>query len=143
MHLNTDVFSDTNDPFEYINTTARGAARINGRPENDAAILGIEAPASAQPGNEVAVRVVVRNEGNGRWSGAAGYALHLADNRIVPIDDQANEIPLYGGIFRGRPVTFDVRLPVGNARGTFKTEIFMMRDGVPFGEKAPVTIEIT
>lgn len=142
MHSNTDVFSAENDPFEYINTTARGAARINGRPENDAGVLGVEAPTSAQPGNEVDVRVVVRNEGNARWSGAAGYALRIGKDLIVSIDDQADEIPLYGGIFRGRPVTFNARLPVGNVRGTFSASISMTKDGVPFGELGSVKIEV-
>jgi hypothetical protein len=142
MHSNTDVFSDSNDPFEYINTTARGAARINGRPENDAAILGVEAPSSAQPGNQVDVRVVVRNQGNGRWTGAAGYALRLGSEVTLPINDQADEIPLYGGIFRGRPVTFDARLPVGERRGAREVEITMLKDGVPFGEKASLKIEV-
>ncbi len=142
MHSNTDVFSHKNDPFEYINTTAQGAARINGRPENDAAILGVEAPTSAQPGNQVDIRVVVRNQGNGRWSGAAGYALRLGSDVIVPINDQADEIPLYGGIFRGRPVTFNARVPAGTVRGKLEVEISMTKDGVPFGEKATASIEV-
>ena len=142
MHSNTDVFSDRNDPFEYINTTARGAARINGRPENDAAILGIEAPNSAQSGNHVDVRVVVRNEGNGRWSDSTGYALRLGTDVVVPINDQANEIPVYGGIFRGRPVSFDAKLPVPNVPGTFNAAVTMLQDGSPFGEKATIKIQV-
>ena len=142
MHSNIDVFSDTNDPFEYINTTARGAARINGRRENDAAVLGVETPNSAQPGDEVDVRVVVRNEGNARWSGAAGYALRIGKDVMVPIDDEADEIPLYGGIFRGRPVTFTGRLPVGVMRGTVSTDISMVKDTVPFGETSTIKIEV-
>jgi hypothetical protein len=142
MHSNTDVFSTDNDPFEYINTTARGAARINGRPDNDATVLGVEAPPSASSGSEVSVRVVVRNEGNARWTGRGGYALHLGADVIVPIDDQADEIPLYGGIFRGRAVVFKAKLPVGNVRGAVDSEISMIKDGVSFGEKAIIRIEI-
>lgn len=142
FNSNTDVFSDSNDPFEYINTTARGAARINGRPENDAVILGIEAPYSASSGSEVQARIVVRNEGNVRWTGAAGYGLRVGSDLVMPIDDQADEIPLYGGIFRGRPVTFNVKLPMGAQRGTFNAEVSMAKDGVPFGEKAPLRIEL-
>lgn len=142
MHSNTDVFSDNNDPFEYINTTARGAARINGRRENDAAILGVDVSRSAQPGNQVEVRVVVRNEGNARWSGATGYALRIGSDIIMPINDQSDEIAFYGGIFRGRPVTFTTTLPVGNVRGTFNAEVSMTKDGMPFGEKSSIRIEV-
>ncbi len=39
MHGNGDVFSDTNDPYEYVLTTADGASRFNGRPAADASIL--------------------------------------------------------------------------------------------------------
>jgi hypothetical protein len=142
FHSNNDVFSLHNDPFEYINTTAHGAARINGRPEDDAVILGVEAPGSAQPGNQVDVRVVVRNEGNARWSGAAGYALRLGNDVIVPINDQSDEIPLYGGVFRGRPVTFAARVPVGKVRGTFDADVCMIKNGVAFGQKGSVRIEV-
>jgi hypothetical protein len=142
MQSNTDVFSTDNDPFEYINTTARGAARINGRPENAAAILDLEAPSSAAAGSEVQIRVAVRNEGNARWSGATGYGLRVGDDRIIPIDDKADEIPLYGGIFRGRPLTFQLTLSVGDRRGTFCVEFSMVKDGVPFGEKSSAKIEV-
>jgi hypothetical protein len=142
MHSNTDVYSADNDPFEYINATARGAARINGRAENDAIILGIEAPPSAVAGSEVDIRVTVRNDGNARWSGAAGYYLLTGTGRAIAIDDQNDEIPLYGGIFRGRPLTFKLRLPVGDVRGTFTTDVSMAKDGVPFGEKTPIKIEV-
>lgn len=139
MTSNRDIFSADNDPFEYINTTARGAARFNGRPENDAVMLGVDAPPSAAAGSEVDVQVVVRNEGNGRWSGAAGYGLRIGNEFTVRINDQEDEIPLYGGIFRGRPVTFKTKLPVGTLQGA---EITMVKDGVPFGEKTSVRIEI-
>ena len=142
MHSNTDVFSIDNDPFEYINTTARGAARINGCPENDAVILGVEVPLSAEAGSEVDIQVVVRNEGNARWSGAAGYGLRVGNDRIISIDDHDHEIPLYGGIFRGRPVTFTAKLPVGDLHGVFSAEICMAKDGVPFGERVPFKVDV-
>lgn len=142
MQSNTDVFSTDNDPFEYINTTARGAALINGRPENDAVILGVEAPHSAAVGTDVEIRAVIRNEGNARWTGAARYGLRVGNDRIIPIDDRADEIPLYGGIFRGRPLTFRLTVPVADRRGTFKVEICMTKDGVPFGEKVSAGIEV-
>jgi hypothetical protein len=142
MQSNTDRFSTDNDPFEYINITARGAAHINCRPENDAVILGAAARSSAAAGTDVKIQVVVRNEGNARWSGAAGYGLRVGKDRILPIDDQADEIPLYGGIFRGRPLTFCVTLPVGGQRGPLSVEICMTKDGVPFGEKGKVKIDV-
>ncbi len=142
INSNSDVFSAHNDPFEYINTTARGAARINGRPEDDAVILALEAPASAAAGSEVEIQVAVRNEGNARWTGAAGYGLRVGADRTVPIDDQADEIPLYGGIFRGRPKIFRLKVPVGDRRGTSSVEMCMSKNGVPFGEKASAAIEV-
>jgi hypothetical protein len=142
MHSNTDTFSDSDDPFEYINTTARGAARINGRPENDAVILAVDSPSSAAPGNVVPIAVVVRNEGNSRLTGREGYGLLIDRQRVVHVDDTTDEIPLYGGIFRGRPLTFKAELQIGNLKGKYTAEVSMAKDGVPFGEKVPVTLNI-
>jgi hypothetical protein len=142
MHSNTDVFSTNNDPFEYINITAHGAARINGRPEDAAVILGLNSPAFVPVGSGAEIQVVVRNDGNSRWTGATGYGLRVGYDRILLIDDRANEIPLYRGIFRGRPLTFRVTLPVGDRPGRFITEISMAKDGVPFGETKSVQIDV-
>ena len=49
-NTNTDVWSVTNDPYEYIKTTARGASLFNDWPNHDSAIVWHNIPTNMQPG---------------------------------------------------------------------------------------------
>ncbi len=80
----------------------------------------------------------MRNEGDLSWTGAAGYMFgeeeSLDPTMFGPgryaIDDTTNEIPTYGGIFRGRPITFDVQLTAPATPGTYTTHWRMLQDNV-------------
>jgi hypothetical protein len=74
---NTDVWSSTNNPREYIDTTATYAGQYNGLPQRDALFLSHTIPASMYPGEVVAANTVVRNTGNNQWSNANSYKLGL------------------------------------------------------------------
>ena len=108
-NTNTDTWSLANDPYEYIKTTARGAAVFNDWPDHDASIVWHNLPSRMQPGETRSVTVVVRNEGDAMWSEAAKFrfsqmdmdAVNFGHGRYV-IDDTQDDIPTYGGIFRGR-----------------------------------------
>ena len=109
-NTNTDVWSATGDPFEYIKTAARGAASFNDSPAQAAKIVWHNIPATLMPGETRTVTLIVRNAGNASWTAAANYKLGQADadtstlvagKRVVITVTQV-EIPLYGGIFRGR-----------------------------------------
>ena len=142
MQSNADVFSSNGDPFEYINTTAHGAALINRRPEDDAVVLAVEAPTKASAGSQIELQVVVRNEGNARWSGSARYGLLVQPDLFFRIDDQEDEIPTYGGIFRGRTATLRIKLPVATSSGPWRLVLSMAKDAVPFGQSETVTIQV-
>ena len=59
------------------------------------------------------------------------------------IDDSEDEIPTYGGIFRGRPKTFDVQLTAPLTTGHYELQFQMVRELVAwFGETLDVEIEI-
>jgi len=62
---------------------------------------------------------VVRNERDLSWTGAEDYKFgqkeYLAGEVLFGpgrylIDDTQNEIPVYGGIFRGQPMVFEFDL---------------------------------
>lgn len=146
---NTDTWSDTNDPYEYINTTAKGAAQWNNVAENDAIFLDNTFPASMKSSEEVTAFITVRNIGNARWKGSDGYQFEQVDTGIpifadiVMVDDTKNDIPTFGGIFRGRPITFIVKLTAPDSPGNYTTKWSMKKDGFGwFGEELEIVINV-
>jgi hypothetical protein len=102
-------------PSIYIDLTAHYATEWNDIPFNDAEVLQVKFPAEMQVGLTYPAEIVVRNRGDSRWSAAGGYELVLQDENSPFVEgrefrfneqDPVNEIGLFGGIFRGRPVTF-------------------------------------
>ncbi len=149
---NTDVWSTTGDPFEYIKTAARGAASFNDTPSQSAKILWNNIPTNMAPGETRLVTVIVRNTGNASWTAGANYKLGEADAdsaslvtaKRVLLDDTQDEIPLYGGIFRGRPktLTFTIRAPTTS--GVYTTHWQMLQENVAwFGEVLSVTLNVS
>lgn len=147
-NTNNDVWSNTNDPYEYIRTNAAGAAAWNSRPELASLFLANDFPTSVTANTTETVSVTIRNNGDESWTNAAGFTLRqlAADaaqfGATGTIDDAANEIPIYGGIFRGRPITFPLTLNVPNVRGEVQTRWTMARNGVPFGEVLTITLNV-
>lgn len=147
---NTDTWSTSADPFEYIKTTAQGAAAFNDVPAQDAIVLWHNLPATMTPGETRTATVIVRNVGDASWTAAAGYQLGQANadtafvtGRRVQLDDTKDEIPLYGGIFRGRAKVFQVNLTAPAALATYTTHWRMAQDGgASFGEELTVPIQV-
>ncbi len=149
-NTNTDVWSLANDPYEYIKTTARGAAVFNDWPDRDAAIVWHNIPTRMQPGEIRSATVVVRNEGDALWSEAAKYrfsqsgsdAVDFGHGRYV-MDDSQDDIPTFGGIFRGRAKTFQITVTAPTQPGTYTTHWGMVQENVAwFGQQISQTIEI-
>src|SRR5690606_1125578 len=145
----TDTWSATDDPYEYLRTTAAGAALFNDTPALDSRVLNHTLPATLAPGQTVAATVTIRNEGDESWTGAAGFkfgqaatdeATFLATS--VVIDDATNEIPVYPGIFRGRPIVVAITRGAPAAPGYYETSWRMTRNGVPFGETLVFPIKV-
>lgn len=146
---NTDSWSTTDDPYEYIRTTAAGAANFNNRPELGSLFLAHDLPDTMVAGIPLAAQMTVRNAGNLSWTHVQGISLQQVSSDPVQlglqggaIDDTTNEIPVYGGIFRGRPITFDVNLTAPNQPGTLTTHWRMHRNGQPFGDTLTHTIQV-
>ena len=144
-NTNTDVWSLANDPYEYIKTTARGAAVFNDWPDRDAAIVWHNIPTRMQPGETRSATVIVRNEGDALWSEAARYRFSQSDSDAVSfghgrylIDDSQEDIPAFGGIFRGRAKTFQITLTAPTQPGTYVTHWGMLQESVEwFGHQSP------
>lgn len=147
---NTDIWSASGDPFEYIKTTAYGAAKFNDTPALDAKILWHNIPSSMFPGEERTVRIVVRNTGDESWSAAKEIKLGQDDidreflpGRRLLLDDSKDEIPVYGGIFRGRPKVFEATLVAPLEPGSYATRWRMLQEGGSrFGEELEVQIAV-
>ncbi len=148
-NTNSDVWSSTNDPYEYIKTTARGAALFNDVPERDARVLWHNLPTRMRPGETRTATVIVRNEGDALWSEAAKYrfgqkefldaALFGAGRYLL--NDAQDDIPVYGGIFRGRPRTFALSLKAPTTPGRYTNHWSMVQENVAwFGEELTHTI---
>jgi Ig-like domain from next to BRCA1 gene len=148
---NTDLWSASGDPFEYIKTTASGAAEFNDRPALDAEILWHDIPASMTPGETKTVTIVVRNTGDESWTAAKNIQLGRGDAGIafktvkrLFLDDTADEIPIYGGIFRGRPKVFQTTVTAPEYPGSYTLDWRMLQEGVSwFGQALSVAIEVT
>ncbi|MFH1551057.1 MAG: NBR1-Ig-like domain-containing protein [Planctomycetota bacterium] len=148
----TDTWSNTNDPFEYIKTTAEGARQFNDTPDYGANILWHNMPAEMTPGEKCIVQVVVRNEGDLSWTGAEDFMFGQKDylggevlfgTARYLIDDMDNEIPLYGGIFRGRPIIFEFELEAPSSAGEYLTHWGMLQEDFAwFGEELVVSITV-
>ncbi len=149
---NTDTWSSTNDPREYIKTTAAGARQFNNRPDHDASILRHNMPTVMDPGETRAVQVVVRNEGDLSWTAAGDFKFNqkeylegevLFGSSRYLIDDTQDEIPIYGDIFRGRPIMFEFDLIAPLSEGDYLTHWGMLQEHVAwFGEELvlPITV---
>jgi SAM-dependent methyltransferase len=116
MHLNSDVFSDDNDPYEYVLTTAAGTSRINGKPELDARFLWFVSDRNEATG-QIIISLVARNEGNTRWTTLEGFGLYvLCGSRVAgffPIKDGCGDTRAQQrGIVRGQPVAFRLAVEV-------------------------------
>lgn len=149
---NSDTWSDDGNAFEYIKTTADGARLYNDVPDRDAAILWHNLPSVISPGEVVNVKIIVRNEGDLTWSGAENFK--LGQNEILDpvlfgpgryvIDDSTNEIPTYGGIFRGRPIVFELALTAPTTPGQYATHWQMVQEFVAwFGEELAHTFYVS
>lgn len=151
INTESDFWSDTDDPYEYIKTTAAGAAAFNDDEDLNAKILWNNIPKSILPGDTIVATVVVRNTGNTSWSDASGFKFGQQDNDPLAfgssrylIDDTQHDIPVYGGIFRGRALSFNVEIIAPETEGSYMTHWGMLQEGVAwFGEPLEKKIRVS
>ena len=147
-----DVWSSNNDPFEYIKTTALGAAQFNDDEQLNAKILWNNIPSTMNPNETFVATVVVRNEGNEQWNEANNFKfgeMEFADPTLFGptrylMNDTLDEIPIYGGIFRGRTKTFNITVTAPATPGNYITHWGMLQEGVTwFGDtlEVPIIVE--
>lgn len=146
----TDTWSATNDPYEYIRTTATGAASFNDTPALDAKYLWASVLTRIRAGSTIPARVIMRNSGDLSWNNASGVRFgqdRVADPAVfcasdAAIDDSTNEIPIYGGIFRGRPIEFNLNITAPVTPGNYLTHWGMANGSGRFGEQVSVTLHV-
>ena len=153
---NTDTWSDTDDPYEYIKTTAQGARIFNDHPDYGSKIIWHNIPTCISAGEERTVYVVVRNAGDVTWSEAdmirfgqnetLGETLFGASGTCRwTIDNLENEVSTYGGVFRGRPVIFELNIVAPDVPGNYTTTWSMVNENGGtqwFGEEITVSTKV-
>ena len=148
---NTDTWSSSNDPYEYIKTTATGAANFNDNAPLDAKIIWHDIPDEMYPGDTYNATIVMRNEGNTQWNNTNDFKFGQQDsdpvffglNRYF-IDDSQDEIPEYGGIFRGRTITFNLQIVAPEVEGDYTNHYQMIQENIAwFGEVLTKSITVS
>ncbi len=146
---NDDTWSATDNPREYIDSTYEGASAFNDHPDRDSRFLWSDFPTSMSPGESATVQILVRNEGNQKWSQASGFRLsetandHAWGPGTIQIDNDANEIAKYGGVFRGRPVLFEFTVTAPGTPGVYEAHYSMTHSGgTPFGEAFTIQVAV-
>jgi hypothetical protein len=146
-----DVWSDSDDPYEYLRDTYNGAREFNVFEEYASTILWNNIPDTMVRGDTVWATVLVRNDGDQMWTGANDFKFGEKESEDpvlfgpmrYPIDDNTNEISTYGGIFRGRVIEFNIPIVAPDTVGTFMTHWRMLREFVLwFGDSIvkPITV---
>ena len=148
----TDTWSTTNDPLQYIKATAAGAQKFNDTPDRDAQILSHNFPTIMKPGQVIDASILVRNMGDISWTAASQFKFGQQEFRPGEgmfgagrflLDDTQNETSVYGGIFRGRPVTFQIHLVAPTTPGTYLTHWSMLQENVAwFGQELDWTFQV-
>jgi hypothetical protein len=155
---NTDTFSNSNNPRQYIDITTNAARLFNDTPDRDARFLWWDFPATMTPGQTATARVIVRNEGDLQWTtfNAQG-PFNFGQQDFVPgetrfitttnwrdvIDPIAAELSTYGGVFRSRPLLFEFDLKAPATAGLYQTHWGMVQDGITwFGQTLTVPINV-
>ncbi len=151
-NTNTDTWSDSNDPYEYLKDTYVGASQYNVYSDYASTILWHNFPDTMTAGDTVWTTVLVRNDGDLMWTAADDFKFGEKET-IDPvtfghgrylIDDSSNDIPVYGGIFRGRVIEFNIPVIAPDTAGVFLTYWGMVREGVTwFGDTITKQIVVT
>jgi len=150
-NTSNDVWSSTDNPYEYLNTTAIGAAQFNDDLQLNAKFIWNNIPTTINPGESFIATVIVRNEGNEQWNAANNFKLGenenidntLFGNARFLINDSTNEIPEYGGVFRGRVLSFDVEIIAPTTPGNYSTHWQMLQEGNAwFGDTLNINITV-
>ena len=153
--LNTDTWSSTGDPREYIHQVADRAPDFTGRADRSAEFIWWSIPTTVAAGATFDVDLVVRNQGNNEWRASSDYKLGIPTSspfttptgqRRYLLNDSQDEIPKYGGIFRGRPRTFNIQAKAPMVPGVHNLKFQMMQEGETwFGAilSIPVSVSTT
>jgi len=148
-NTNSDQWSTTNNPMEYIKTTAINAAKFNDFQDYDSRILWHNIPDKMKTNEIITSQILVRNEGNVSWNNRCDVKMVFSfmqdsdqiSSYIYKIDDSQDEIDFYGGVFRGRPMIFDVEFqaPVNIGNYTL-TCVMQNEDGTTFGDSLKIDV---
>ena len=142
-NTSNDLWSATNDPYEYIKTTALGAAKFNDDEQLNAKILWNNIPSTMLANETFTATVVVRNAGNEQWNAANNFKFGEIENLDATsfgigrylMNDNEDEIPIYKGIFRGRAKTFNIEITAPSTPGIYSTHWTMLKEGTAwFGD---------
>jgi len=119
-------------------------------PDYGARIIWHNFPDTMIAGDTVHVTVLVRNDGDNMWNAANEYKFGEQEFQDPVqfgatsyfLDDTQNDIPVFGGIFRGRVVAFNLSLVAPDTAGTFLTHWGMLREGYLWMDTVDIPITV-
>ncbi len=150
-NTNDDQWSVFDDPMEYIKTTANYASAFNDYQDYDSKILWHDIPDKMNNGETINAQILIRNEGNVPWNSSNGIKFEFSaiqnanqwESKVYEIDDSKHEIEFYGGVFRGRPIMFNVEFQAPTKNGNYLFNWFLKRDGGnAFGDTLKLEINV-
>ena len=134
----------------YINLTSTYAAQWNDIPGNDAEFIEQDIPTSMVANQSYEITLTFRNTGDNKWSNSGSYQLVSiptipGNQRETSLVDTEDEIPVYGGILRGRCKTFEISFTAPSTPGYYTLQWRMIQQGVEwFGDySVAVTVHVT
>jgi hypothetical protein len=140
MHKNIDRYSDTDDQYEYVKTTAAGAAKINGRPSLNAKVLTYVVVKHDSDG--ITIDFALRNDGNSYWANEDKLTLAIVGDSGVELTSKIimSQQPL--GIVRGEVVHLEIWLSYQDMMRNKKNQAVILSGKTLISAAKPLVLDI-
>jgi hypothetical protein len=145
----SDCWSDADDPFEYIRTTARSVSILKSLPDWDSFVLEFPGEIECQPQEVLTLRTTFRNRGAKHWtSEALPLPRFLSDEEafdmagvVVEAFPDLEDLETFGYIFRGAPVSYSLSFRAPNQSGEYESSLRLYNaGGEAFGDAVAVRL---
>ncbi len=142
----SDVWSNSGNPFEYIDTTAKYAAKYNDAPDSDGEILAADIRRELKAGETVTAKFTLRNTGNEPWTeGKVSLACDDEGFNVVKsaLTDKFGDIARLGAVYRNMPAVVEAEFVAPAKPGTYMTHWNIVdKDGKFVGRAKSILLSV-